>query len=385
MHMETKKVLFIGSMHFFLDSYMGFFAIYFVIAKLDPVRAALIATITIFTGNILQPFFGYAADRIRGKLPVFIGLCITSISMSLLGMTRAYPLLFIMVLFGQVGSSFFHPAGANIAGAAGSSTDRSFAIFSTIGTVGYSLSQPIFSAFTGWVGLSRSYFLALPCLCLAFFYLAFSSTGIQGPEKELDFGEFRRIIKKRFWPILLLFFIMVLRSAFIISVITFLAKAFDDWGFPRNVYSIAAPVFMLSGAGGILLAGHVTHRIRPRKLMAFTLTAFLPFFIWFLLHGENGSVGTSFVLLALSGFIIHGGHAANIVMGHRVVPEMTSTISGILMGFAWATSSFGPTVTAVTGDTIRGFPGITSGLLLVSTLPVVAAVLSLLLPTEVDG
>jgi len=384
--MQTNKVLLIGSMHFFLDSYMGFFAIYLVIAQLDPVRSALIATTTIFIGNILQPFFGYASDRIRGKLPVFIGLFITPVAMSLLGTTRSYFLLFIMVLFGQVGSSFFHPAGANIAGAAGTQNrDRSFAIFSTIGTVGYSLSQPIFSAFTGRFGITRSYYLALPTLCLAFLYLSLSSTGIEGPEKELDFIEFRKIIKKRLAPILLLFFIMVLRSAFVISVVTFLAKAFDDWGFPRSVYSIAAPVFMLSGAGGILLAGYLTHRIRPRKLMVATLTIFLPFFVLFLLNGKNGAIVHTFVLLAISGFIIHGGHAANIVMGHRVAPEMTSTISGILMGFAWAVSSFGPTVTALAGDTIHGFPGIASGFLIVSALPVIAATLSLLLPTEVDG
>jgi len=384
--METKKVLFIGSMHFFIDSYMGFFAIYLVIAKLDPIKSALIATTTIFVGNILQPFFGYAADKIRGKLPVFIGLFITPVAMSLLGTTRSYSLLFTLVLLGQIGSSFFHPAGANIAGAAGTkSRDKSFAIFSTIGTVGYSLSQPIFSAFTGTFGISRSFYLAAPTVCLAFLYLVFSNTGIHGPEKELNFGEFRNILQKRLWPILLLFFIMVFRSAFIIAVVTFLAKVFDDWGFSRAVYSIATPIFMLSGAGGILLAGHLTHRIRPRKLMVFTLTLFLPFFVLFLLCGKHGAIGYALILLAISGFIIHGGHAANVVMGHRIAPEMTSTISGILMGFAWAVSSFGPTVAAVTGGSIRGFSGIASGFLILSIFPILAAVLSLLLPSEVDG
>jgi len=72
-------------------------------------------------------------------------------------------------------------------------------------------------------------------------------------------------------------------------------------------------------------------------------------------------------------------------MGHRVAPEMTSTISGILMGFAWAVSSFGPTLCAFTAGAFRPFPGIASGLLLLTLFPVAASILSLLLPHQVDG
>jgi len=384
--MEIRKVIVIGGMHFFLDAYMGFFAIYLVIAKLDPAKAALIATVTTFVGNILQPFMGYAADRKRGKLPIFLGLLIASVSMSLLGLTSSYILLLLMVLLGQIGSSFFHPAGANIAGAAGyRKKDRSFSIFSTIGTIGYALSQPIFSAFTGRYGTHSSFYLAFPSLCLAFSYLAFSKTGIHGPEEELNFSEMKHILAGKLTPILLLFFIMVLRSAFVISMGTFLAKTFDEWGFPRSVYSIATLIFLLSGAGGILTAGHLTHLIKPRKLQFITLTAFLPFFLLFLYYGSQGHALTAFLYLALCGFIIHGGHGTNIVMGHRIAPEMTSTISGILMGFAWATASFGPTVCAYTSSTFSLFPGLASGLLLLSVCPVAAAVLCLFLPLEVDG
>lgn len=117
--MEKKKIYFIGGLHFFLDSYMGFFAVYLVIAGLDPLKSAIIITITMFAGNILQPIMGYTADRTRGKMPLFIGLFLTSVSMSMIGLTTSYTVLFVLVLFGQLGSALFHPAGANIAGAAG--------------------------------------------------------------------------------------------------------------------------------------------------------------------------------------------------------------------------------------------------------------------------
>jgi FSR family fosmidomycin resistance protein-like MFS transporter len=329
---------------------------------------------------------GYTADKLRGKLPIFFGLLLTSISMSFIGLTLSYGILFILVLVGNIGTSFFHPAGANISSAAGyTKQERSFAIFSTIGTVGYSLSQPIFSGFTGRFGTQNSFYIAFPTIILAIVYLFYGKIEIQGPEENLILAKLKNVLSKRSIPILLLFFIMVFRSAFVMAMVTFLAKTFDQWGFSRAVYSTVVSVFMLAGALGILVAGHLTHILRPRKLLFITLTVFLPFFILFLLFGKSGRLIPSLIFLALTGFMIHGGHAANIVMGHRVVPEMTSTISGILMGFGWAVSSFGPTVCAFTTDVVPAFPGLASGLLILAVFPIIASVLSLFLSPVVDG
>jgi FSR family fosmidomycin resistance protein-like MFS transporter len=384
--MEKGKVILIGIMHFLLDAYMGFFAIYLVIANLDPRRAALIATATSFMGNLLQPFMGYVADQLRGRLPIFLGLCVTALSMSLIGLTTDYGMLFMLVLLAYVGSSLFHPAGANISSAAGyARRDRSFAIFSFIGTIGFSLSQPIFSGFTGRLGTRSSPFLAIPTLITAIVYMLFSRMEIHGPDQRARIGEMKGILLKRGVSILLLFLIMVFRSAFVLSMSTFLAKTLQGWGYSRPLYSMAAPVFLIAGAFGILLCGHLTHLIRPRILLAVTQSLFLPFFLLFLRYGQAGAPIPSFLFLGISGAIVSGGHSANIVMGHRVAPEMTSTISGILMGFAWAVSSFGPTLCAYTAGSIGAFPGMASGLLVLTLFPVAASILSLMLPRTVDG
>jgi MFS family permease len=110
--MEKGKVILIGIMHFLLDAYMGFFAIYLVIANLDPRRAALIATATSFMGNLLQPFMGYVADQLRGRLPIFLGLCVTALSMSLIGLTTDYGMLFMLVLLAYVGALPSSPSSA---------------------------------------------------------------------------------------------------------------------------------------------------------------------------------------------------------------------------------------------------------------------------------
>jgi predicted MFS family arabinose efflux permease len=238
--------------------------------------------------------------------------------------------------------------------------------------------------FTSFFGTSNSPYLAIPTLVIALVYLMFSSIKVHGPEERTQLRDLKEVLFKRAAPLILLFFIMVFRSSFVLTLTTFLAKTYEQWGASRTVYSIAAPVFLISGAFGILVCGHLTHLIKPRRLLVITQTAFLPFLILFLISGRSGQLLHSLLFLAVCGFLVSGGHGANIVMGHRIAPEMTSTISGILMGFAWAVSSYGPTLCAYTADLFPQLPGLASGLLLLAVFPVIAAILSLFLTPAVD-
>ena len=116
--MNRKRTLAISALHFSADLYSLFFPIYMVIAGLEPARAAMIFAVSSLAANGLQPAMGLWADRVRGKLPVFLGLVVGALAMSLIGLTRSYALLTALVVVGRLGISLFHPAASNIAGAA---------------------------------------------------------------------------------------------------------------------------------------------------------------------------------------------------------------------------------------------------------------------------
>ena len=384
--MERRKILYIGTLHFFVDIYSAFFSIYLVIAGLDPIRAALISSVCSFIGNGLQPVLGYFADRIRGKTPVFLGMLLGAVCMSAIGVTTNYALLFVLVLLGRLGISFFHPAGSNISGAAGKDRrERGFSLFITIGTVGFSLSQPYFSSFTGFLGNRASPLLAVPAVVLALTYLAFSRMVVTGTERRLNLERAFRLVRNRIRPILLLFFIMVLKHGFIMTVGFFTAKAFADWGYSRLSYSFAGTFYNLAGAAGIFVSGAVAHRFKARSIMLFSLVGFLPFFAFFVFAGGAGLLWPAFGALAVTGFILQLAHVPNIIMGHRVLPEMTATISGILMGFAWSIGNLTRPVAAALAGVFPWAPGILSGLVILAVLPIASAVLTLFLPEEVAG
>jgi FSR family fosmidomycin resistance protein-like MFS transporter len=384
-YVDRKKIWFISGLHFWVDLYAVFFPVYMVIAGLDPVRAAAITAVTSLISNGVQPFMGYWADRVRGKLPVFFGLVVGAAGMSMIGLTRNYGLLFLFVLISRLGISLFHPAGTNIAGAAaGRGSDFGFSIFLTTGVVGMALSQPYFSYVTGLLGNRFSVVLAVPALLFALLYLLRPGLEVAGPESRIDLPGAGRIFLKRLGPMLLLLLIMVFRHGFITAVGFFIAKMFADWGFSRLSYSIANTVFNLAGGAGLLLSGVLAVRVRPKAILLVSLLAFLPFFALLLVFGERGALLPAFLSLAAMGFIMNTSHVQNILMGHRIMPEITATVSGILMGLAWSIGEFGLPAGAAFAGRFAWAPGSSSSLAVLLSFPLSAVVLALLLPPWVE-
>jgi FSR family fosmidomycin resistance protein-like MFS transporter len=356
-----------------------------VLANLDPAKAALIISAVSFLANGLQPFLGYWSDRIRGKLPVFISVTAAAIFMSSIGLTADYRVLFVLVLFGVMAVSLFHPAGTNISGAAGlGRKERSFSIFLTIGNIGFALSHPVFSAFTDRFGNNSSLFLAFPGLVLALLYMRFSRTEVVGPKERTRLLALGKIMGKRFSTILILFMITACRHGFIMSLSFFIAKIFADWGYSRLIYSTANTFFTLCGAVGMFVAGHIAHRVKSRNLLIFSLTVFILPFGLMIFAGQSGLSVVAILALGLTGIIIQLSHVTVVMIGHRILPEGTSTISGILMGFAWAVGRLVHPLVPMFSGTFSWAAGLSSGLILLLVLPLSALFMTFLLPSKPD-
>lgn len=395
--MNRKRVIFVSALHFWSDIYAVFFPVYMVIAGLDPVRSSLIAAISSILGNGLQPFLGLLSDRLHragrlaGKLPVFVGLVLGSAAMSLIGVTRSYPLLFLLVALGRLGISLFHPAGASdVNRASGGGQDgargaQGLSIFLAVGVLGIAVSQPYFSAFTAWFGNPSSVLLALPAVALAMVYLFSQGIEDPAPAPALSLGQAGRIFLRRLGVMTLLLSIMVLRQGYINAVSFFTAKLFADWGFSRLSYSSANTFFNLAGAGGIFLSGYLARRLSPRRLLVLSQTLFLPFLGALLLAGARGALWPAFAALGVVGFVLNASNVANITLGYRLLPELTSTVSGILMGLAWSIGEFALPLGAALSGSLPWAPGLASGILLLSLFPLLAAGLTTLLPRSLDS
>ncbi len=122
--------------------------------------------------------------------------------------------------------------------------------------------------------------------------------------------------------------------------------------------------------------------MRPRTLFLVSQLAFLPFLALLLWFGGRGALWPALAALSVVGFVLNLSQVANITMGHRLLPEMTSTVSGILMGFAWAIGEFSLPLGAAFSGAFPWAPGLASGLLVLVVLPLLATLLTLFLPND---
>ena len=203
---------------------------------------------------------------------------------------------------------------------------------------------------------------------------------IAGPRQSFDLSQAARALRGRLGQLLLLLAIMILRYGFMTAIGFFAAKLFADWGFSRTAFSAAATFYNLAGAAGLLLSGVIANRVRPRTLFLVSQLGFLPFMALLLWFGGRSALWPALGALSLTGFILNLSQVANIMLGHRLLPEMTSTVSGILMGFAWAIGEFALPVGVAFSGAFPWAPGLASGLVVLVVMPLLASLLTLFLP-----
>ena len=104
-----------------------------------------------------------------------------------------------------------------------------------------------------------------------------------------------------------------------------------------------------------------------------------------LFTGQRGLLWPTYIALIFTGFVVQMSHVPIVIMGHRILPEGTSTISGILMGFAWSLGRLVYPLVPVFSNAIGWAPGLASGMVILTILPLSAAMLTLFLPGTVGN
>jgi FSR family fosmidomycin resistance protein-like MFS transporter len=117
-------------------------------------QVGLVTLIGSVGATLVQPLFGYLSDRLETRRIILSSIVWIGAVMGVVGLTRSYGLLVLLVGLGSIGSAAFHPAGASAAGSI-TTTRRgaTLSVFSVSGTLGTALSPLLVSATISWLGL----------------------------------------------------------------------------------------------------------------------------------------------------------------------------------------------------------------------------------------
>ena len=136
---------------------------------------AMAGTIVLFsnlTSSVIQPIFGYLADRrsLHWFLPA--GCFLAGLGISLLGWAPNYPTILILVIVSGVGVAIYHPEGWRIANFfAGEKKATGMSIFAVGGNLGFAFGPPLGIFFVMHYGLKGSAIFIVPGILMAAVFL----------------------------------------------------------------------------------------------------------------------------------------------------------------------------------------------------------------------
>jgi FSR family fosmidomycin resistance protein-like MFS transporter len=338
--------------------------------------AALVLAMTI-TSSLIQPIFGYLADR--RSLPWLLpaGVLVAGIGIALSGLSHSYPLTFAAIAVSGLGVGAYHPEGARYANyvCAGPRRATGMSFYSVGGNVGFALGPilvtPLVLAFgmngTAWLAVLYAVMLTVVLLNLAY-VVSFRPVRGQGPSAAT-----RAARPDRWGPFSLVSGVASFRSAVYFGLQSFLAVyLIHRFHVSESVGNAALTVMLVMGAIGTLVGGRLGDRIGLKPVLLICIPVIAPLIALLLV----GGLGVDFVLVALIGFFTVGTFSTTVVLGQHFLPNQIGVASGITMGAAIGVGGVCATLLGLLADATS----LSTVMAVIVLLPLPGLVCALLVP-----
>jgi len=294
--------------------------------------AGVMGALLIFSSSVMQPVYGYLSDRYLKRGFSVLGPALAAVFISALGLAPSYGWALVLLALGGAGIACFHPQSAALAAqSSGHRPGMGMSVFVTAGSIGYALGPLYFAWALGWLGLERLYWAAVPGVLISLLLLAKCPPSEQ-PKKAAPPRAFWQDLKGVWRPLALLYFLVVLRSAVQIVFAQFLPTYMVNVrGYSLEQASQALSLYLFFGGIGGFAGGALADRLGGRRVIAYSMLLATPLglaFLW-----SNGA--WSLLWLALGGLVLLFTTPVNVVMAQGLLPRNASTVSALMMGFAW--------------------------------------------------
>lgn len=323
--------------HFLVDVMIGFWPVYKTMAGLDLALAGLIGGLCAFFGEGTQLFFGGLSDRGYSKHLILFGLIVTLGSV-FLPYASGYPVLAFCYLLTCIGSGAFHPSAASVIGSL--SLERKglwITFFASGGALGLAMSQIIFAKSYAILG-GHTAWISLPALLLFLLGLRWSSpmAHSSAPRTKWSLAQMRALFQNR--ALLTLYCNQVCNQTVFWGLLfllpdILLSRGCESW----IVYGGGHLFLVLGGAFMMIPAGWLADRYSSKAVLVASSLVSSLLYVYFLLSpamAPAGILGLLFLLGAALGLVSPVG----IAYGHRLSPENSGLVSGMLMGMVWCIS-----------------------------------------------
>lgn len=365
----------LASAHFLVDGYGNIYAplLPLLIPKLHLSLAAagLLQMFFQISTSVSQLLFGRLADRWRPRVLLIAGPIVSVAILSLVGLSTSASMLGAILVIGGLGGAAFHPpAAALVHRLSGERTGFAMSVHITGGSLGFSLGPLLFAPIVERMGLGFTPVFMLPGLiALALWLRRMPAIGhLQERHESRGFSGLRPYTR----PLTLLYLIVVLRTLTALSYSTFMPVMLTRRGVSVAEAGVIAAIYLFATSVGGFFGGALADRWGAKRVIIASLVSAVPF----LAVAPLLSGWTFVAVLSLGGFLLQSTLPVNVTFAQVIAPISAATVSSLMMGFAWGTGGLSVPLVGLLADRT----GIEQALVIMSVMPLIAAVLALPLP-----
>ncbi len=338
---QLKNVIFISFAHFVHDTYGAFLApiVPLLKSKLG-INNTLVSLLFVAQQipALFNPFIGIIADKIKIRYLVILAPAITTICMSLLGISPYYTIIVVLLFVSGLSSAMFHvPTPVLIKKISGDRIGKGMSFYMLGGEAARTVGPLIIVAAVEIWGL-EGMFKLIPFGLIASLILFLRLRNInlsQDIPKNNSLAGIKATFKEHLPFFLLIAGIMFFRGFMKTSISSFLPTYLEEKGESLWLGGVSLSVFEFAGAIGAYLAGTYSDKIgRLRMLTIIILVS--PFLMLLFIYSEGAMM---FPVLLVLGFFLISSTPVLLALVMDIDSEHQAFISGVFMFISFVSSS----------------------------------------------
>ncbi len=385
---DTFRVLLLALGHFTVDVYANLLPpllpVFQTMYNLSYSALGILTAIFSVTSTLIQPVFGYVADKYGKKWIAALGVAWVAVGMCVLGIAPGYGAIVVIVGLAGIGSAMYHPqASAMVPKVSGSRKGVGMSLFMAGGNIGYAIMPLLAVIIVAAFGPASLVWLIPPGIIVGLLIYIYAPRMDVDRQSTLDLRQLFASFKAVKGPLTVLLTVVSLRAWVCMGMITFIGVYYKDhfagWdllGYDVGAigYAITLFMFVFANAVGGIIGGWASDRFGNRSVIAPTMIASAPF-LYLAFVVPDALV---WPMMAIGGGLMYASISPTTLMAQEMLPRSQGMAGGLTLGFA---NGIGGLLVFATGMISDHF-GLFNGILSLIGIIILAGLLAMLLPGE---
>lgn len=333
-----------------------------------------------FLSSVVQPAFGWLADRKSRAWYMSFGILLAGVAMGMAGLFKNYWAIFTVITLSGIGGAIFHPEAARMVNkVSGNKRGTALSIFSVGGNSGFAIGPMIAVASITAFGMQGTTVLCFVAVIMATILMLFvpkmkAEIAEAASGNAVEISAAKEANGKNDWKAFAHLTLLIVCSSIVICGLRSFIPLYwvDVLGLSEAAAGSALTLLFTLGVVTTLIGGLMADKFGYLRIVRMSYVLLAPMVA---LLSQTTDVTMAYLLMVPIGFAMFSPFSSVVVLGQSYLARSIGFASGVTMGLSF---SVGGVVVPLIGH-FADSHGLTATMELLTVIAVLAAIFSFFL------